>query len=117
LADCYDAALAGVDGLRLPPRPAGVEMNYSYYPVMVEGAGRRDHVYSSLKASQILSRRYFYPLISDFPAYRHLSSAEPGRLPMAKKVAEEVLCLPIYPDLPLATAAHIAGMVKASLVG
>ena len=109
LVELYDAALAGVDGLRLPPCPSGVELNYSYYPVLFESEA------ALLKAVGIRSRRYFYPLISDFPAYRHLPSAEPGRLPVAKQVAEEVLCLPIYPDLEPRDVGRIAGLLREAI--
>ena len=59
----------------------------------------RDALYEKLKENDIFSRRYFYPLCSDFPTYRGLPSAAPARLPVATKVAQEVLCLPMYADL------------------
>ena len=59
----------------------------------------RDALYAKLKENNILGRRYFYPLISNFPVYRGLESAKPENLPVATKLAEQVLCLPIYADL------------------
>ena len=59
----------------------------------------RDEVYEELKQYNIYGRRYFYPLISQFPSYRSLDSAQPGKMPVAEKTTEEVICLPIYPDL------------------
>lgn len=44
-------------------------------------------------------RRYFYPLISQFPTYRGLESAMPGKMPVAEKITEQVICLPLYPEL------------------
>ncbi len=75
--------------------------NYGYFPILVESdyVMNRDALYEKLKASNILVRRYFYPLISDFPMYKELASAQCKNLPIAVNVADKVLCLPIYPDL------------------
>jgi len=59
----------------------------------------RDALYAKLKENNILGRRYFYPLISNFPVYRGLESARPENLPVASKLADQVLCLPMYADL------------------
>jgi dTDP-4-amino-4,6-dideoxygalactose transaminase len=75
---------------------------YSYFPIFKnkEKYGRiRDDVYEELKKNNIFTRRYFYPLISQFPTYRGLESTQAGKMPVAEKTTEEVLCLPIYPDL------------------
>jgi len=75
---------------------------YSYFPILIDETkyGRsRDEVYEELQKHNIYGRRYFYPLITQFPTYRGLDSAKPENLPHAEKVAEEVICLPIYPDL------------------
>ena len=60
---------------------------------------KRDELYEKLKEHNIYGRRYFYPLISQFPAYRGLDSAKLGNLPIAEKITRDVICLPIYPDL------------------
>lgn len=97
----YRNALAAVPGLRLPREIANVDSNYSYFPVLVESDYplSRDQLYTRLREAGILSRRYFYPLVSDMPMYRGLPSAATANLPVATKVAEEVLCLPIHADL------------------
>jgi dTDP-4-amino-4,6-dideoxygalactose transaminase len=59
----------------------------------------RDALYEKLKLHGVFSRRYFYPLISSFPMYQHLPSATPENLPKATRAANQILCLPIYPDL------------------
>lgn len=97
----YREALKGVPGLRfLEPRP-GVSWNYAYFPVLIESPFpvSRDALYEKLRSREIFARRYFYPLISDFPAYRGLDSAGPENLVVAKRCADQVLCLPIYPAL------------------
>ena len=97
----YRAALGGIRGLRIPELPKEVTSNFSYFPVLFSSQFpvTRDALYGELKAHGILSRRYFYPLISEFPTYRGLPSASPNNLPVATKVASEILCLPIHPGL------------------
>jgi dTDP-4-amino-4,6-dideoxygalactose transaminase len=75
--------------------------NYAYFPILVQPDYplSRDALYQKLKDNNIYARRYFYPLISDFPMYRGLLSAAPSNLPVARKAAEQVICLPIYPAL------------------
>jgi dTDP-4-amino-4,6-dideoxygalactose transaminase len=75
--------------------------NYAYFPILVNGdyPSSRDDLYHKLKARRIHPRRYFYPLLSDFPMYRDLPSAHRDGLPCAALAADQVLCLPIYPDL------------------
>lgn len=97
----YRAALSGIRGLRIPELPDEATSNFSYFPVLITSLFpmTRDDLYNELKAHGILSRRYFYPLISEFPTYRGLPSASPNNLPIATKVASEILCLPIHPGL------------------
>jgi len=75
--------------------------NHAYFPILVESEYplTRDALYRMLQDNNIYGRRYFYPLISDFPMYRGLPSANKGNLPVASHVARKVLCLPIYPML------------------
>lgn len=97
----YRDALSKVKGIHCL-KPAGeVRENHAYFPVLVEKTYplTRDALYQRLKDSGIYARRYFYPLISDFPMYRGLPSAGQDNLPVASDAAAKVLCLPIYPDL------------------
>ncbi|MBR4327041.1 MAG: DegT/DnrJ/EryC1/StrS family aminotransferase, partial [Bacteroidales bacterium] len=59
----------------------------------------RDELYAKMKESNVLGRRYFYSLISEFSTYRGLESAKPENLPVAHKMAESVICLPMYAGL------------------
>jgi dTDP-4-amino-4,6-dideoxygalactose transaminase len=59
----------------------------------------RDELYQKLRDNGVYARRYFYPIVSDFPMYRGMPSAAHSNLPVAKRVADQVICLPIYPDL------------------
>lgn len=97
----YRQALSGVPGIASLAEPADTVRNYAYYPILVgeEYPLSRDALYQRLRDNGIYARRYFYPLISDFPMYRGLPSAHRDNLPIATRVASKVLCLPIYPAL------------------
>lgn len=99
--ECYRELLASVQGIRCLPLVASGRHNYSYFPILVDSDYRhsRDGLYDLLKKNNIFSRRYFYPLISEFPMYSGFSSATSSNLPVATEVAQKILCLPIYPDL------------------
>jgi dTDP-4-amino-4,6-dideoxygalactose transaminase len=97
----YREHLRSIRGLRCLEGRGEARANYAYFPILVgpEYPLSRDALYDKLRAHNIMARRYFYPLISDFPMYTGLPSASAANLPVATRVAQEVLCLPIYPDL------------------
>lgn len=99
ISDLYREKLSTIRGLRLPEQNPAVQHNYSYFPIEVDekSAGfSRDVLYSTLKHHNINSRRYFFPLISNFKPYHMLPSAAKASLPVANKAASQILCLPIY---------------------
>lgn len=109
----YRDGLAGVKGIHCL-RHAGEKMaNYAYFPILVQAEYplTRDALYQKLKDNGVHGRRYFYPLISDFPMYRGLPSAAQANLPEARKAANEVICLPIYPALTNAQVDDIIRVV------
>lgn len=97
----YRQQLAGIKGIRCVGDSGEAVANYSYFPILVEPDYplSRDDLYQKLKDNNIYARRYFYPLISEFPMYRGITSAHKGNIPVATDVAHKVLCLPIYPAL------------------
>lgn len=101
IAAQYSSLLQKVSGIRLLDTTDVVSSNYSYYPIFIEDSYRmsRDELYELLKSNNILTRRYFYPLISSFSTYSSLPSADKSLLKNAHVLADQVLCLPIYPDL------------------
>jgi dTDP-4-amino-4,6-dideoxygalactose transaminase len=101
IANLYNGQLRSVPGIRLPATLPDTQPNHSYYPIFIEKEFplSRDAVYERLREHGVYARRYFYPLLSDMPMYRGLPSAARARLPNAVRIAEEVLCLPIYPAL------------------
>jgi len=94
----YRAQLAIQRGIRPLAHAGQLRANFSYFPVLVtdEFPESRDELHQRLRNAGIFSRRYFYPLITDFPMYRKLPSANPVNLPVATEIASRVLCLPIY---------------------
>lgn len=101
IAAAYGRGLAQVRGIRVLPDAGEVFTNHGYFPVLVQEDYplSRDQLYLKLRERNIYARRYFYPLISEFPMYRGLPSADPAHLPVATRAAAQVLCLPIYPAL------------------
>ena len=102
VSQIYRTALKNVSGIRLLPDVAGVRHNYSYFPIFISEAEfgmSRDALYEKLKENGIFCRRYFYPLVSNFPFYQELDSAGKENLPFANRLAEQVICLPIHDSL------------------
>lgn len=97
----YREAFRDVPGITPYSLDPSASSNHSYFPILIDSRHHctRDELYQKLRDHRVLARRYFYPLISDFPMYRGLSSANPAHLPVARRIASEVLCLPIYPGL------------------
>lgn len=98
----YREALRPVEGITFFDDMPGVRHNYSYFPIFVDAniyGMSRDDLYYKLREHNVLGRRYFYPLISTFSTYRSLPSAAPSNLPVATKMADEVLCLPMHHEL------------------
>lgn len=100
----YREALRSVEGISFMDDMSGVRHNYSYFPIFVDAdkyGMTRDELYFKMKEDNVLGRRYFYPLISEFSTYRGLPSAAPDNLPNAHKMAETVICLPMHHELNL----------------
>lgn len=98
----YRKGLKDIKGIKFLEDIPGVRHNYSYFPILVdkdEYGIDRDVLYEKLKQHNIFGRRYFYPLISEFPTYRGLESSKSEKLPVATKMAEQVICLPMHHKL------------------
>lgn len=98
----YRNALNNVEGITFFEDMPNVKHNYSYFPIFVDASKygmSRDALYEKMKSQNILGRRYFYPLISEFSTYRSLESAAPENLPNAHKMANSVICLPMHHEL------------------
>lgn len=99
VANYYREALRDVDGITYFDDMPGVRHNYSYFPIFIDAekfGKTRDELYQEMKDANVLGRRYFYPMISEFSTYRSLPSATKENLPEAYKLADTVLCLPMH---------------------
>ena len=109
----YRERLKAVKGIYCLNAAGEKVANYAYFPILVRSDYplSRDSLYQKLKDANIHPRRYFYPLISEFPMYRGLPSACRENLPVATAAAQQVLCLPIYPDLEMTLVDEISAFI------
>lgn len=114
LAQRYRDKLVDIKGVRLLPVQQGIRSNHAYAPILVEKSFplSRDALYQRLAEDGIHGRRYFYPLISEFPMYRGLPSAVPANLPVATDIASQVICLPMYPALDFADQDRVIHAIR-----
>jgi dTDP-4-amino-4,6-dideoxygalactose transaminase len=110
----YRELLAGIPGVCPLEGASEAKSNYAYFPILVDHNYRmnRDALYQLLKDHNIHPRRYFYPLISDFPMYRGHPSAHSKNLPVASDAAQKILCLPIYPGLGKSVVESIVNLIR-----
>jgi dTDP-4-amino-4,6-dideoxygalactose transaminase len=113
ITELYRARLKVVPGIKLvPPLPTEIKYNYGYMPIEVdekEFGMSRDALYEELKQCNVHTRRYFYPLICDFPCYRSISVN--GKLSVARRAADRILTLPIYDSLDLSAVDTICEII------
>lgn len=114
----YRERLACLDGIETPSWPEHDQVNWSYFPIRVKPqfGVSRDAVYEALKQQGISGRRYFYPLISEFPMYRGLPSAQSALLPHATEASREVICLPQYPGLTDADVHRVCDLIESAAI-
>jgi dTDP-4-amino-4,6-dideoxygalactose transaminase len=115
VAERYRRELADVAGISMFPVKEGVTYNYSYFPIFVDAEKygmTRDELYFKMREAEVLGRRYFYPLISEFSTYRGLPSARPANLPTATRMADTVICLPLHHALTDADVDRVLALIK-----
>ena len=110
----YVNKLSNVNGIKFINNTFETHANYAYFPIMItdEYPISRDELYEKLKETGVYARRYFYPLISEFPMYRGLPSAHSDSLPNASAASLQALCLPIYPDLPVRIVEEVCAFIS-----
>jgi dTDP-4-amino-4,6-dideoxygalactose transaminase len=114
LAMRYREIMKGVPGITLLEDIPNVTHNYAYFPILVdkdEYGLTRDQLYLALRECNIITRKYFYPLCSDYPCYASLPSSKSKNLPVAKRISEQVLCLPLYGELDIETAKAVGDVI------
>jgi dTDP-4-amino-4,6-dideoxygalactose transaminase len=115
IAKLYRDNLKSLEGIHLLNELEDMQYNYPYFPILIDSkmyGKTRDEVYDLLKENGFYARRYFYPLISEFPTYKGLPSAGADNLPVASQIAKEILCLPIYPDLDHKAVMDVCNLIK-----
>jgi len=115
IAELYREELSEIKGIRVLYDIEGVDHSNTYFPIFVDEelyGESRDALYERLKKNNIYGRRYFYPLISQFPTYRRLPSAKREHLLVSRKIADSVICLPIYPELNFLTLKKIIKIIR-----
>lgn len=112
--EMYRERLADISGINCLSPSSAKRHNYSYFPVLVDSDYPlvRDELYARLRQHDVVARRYFYPLISEFPMYRSVTGASRSNLPIASATAERVLCLPIYPDMETERLAKVVSIIR-----
>lgn len=106
----YRERLENIEGIKLSIIQEGVKSNYAYFPVVFDNYKyTRDEIFEKLGAENIVARKYFYPLINDFECYRDKYSS--NKTPVAKHIADRVLCLPLYADLELEVVDRICDII------
>ena len=115
ISDHYESQLAKIEGISCISSTGEMKSNYSYFPILVKNSFpiSRDDLYDKLKLNGIHARKYFYPLIPNFPMIHDMYSFGSEPLPVANRVSSEVLCLPIYPDLEINIVDMICSLIEA----
>lgn len=115
LKEAYRALLQDVEGITLPESSHGVKDSYQHFVIRIHEklfGISRDIVYTKFRDYNVFARKYFYPLCSNYPYYRHLPSSVPSTLPVANTVANEVLCMPFYGGLSVDDVEAICRILK-----
>lgn len=108
----YRERLSGIKGIKLSKIQEGVKSNYAYFPVVLDPAkfGKtRDDVINALAENNIGARRYFFPLTSQIESFGGKYSE--SDTPVAKRISENVLCLPLYEDLGVENVDRICDII------
>ena len=111
----YREVIDQIEGLSYLQDKPNVRYNYGYFPIFVDEAKygmSRDALYEKMKEANVFGRRYFYPLITAFTPYRDYPSAAPSNLPVATKMADEVICLPMHHDLSAEDVERVIACIK-----
>ena len=111
----YRDGLKDIPGVSYFEDMPGVKHNYSYFPIFInaeEYGMTRDELYFKMKEANILGRRYFYPLISTFDPYINLPSSAPENLPVATRMADQVLCLPMHHELTCDDVERVISLIR-----
>lgn len=111
----YERNLSGIPGINILTRLEGDSSSYQYFVIQIDEelyGKSRDSLHEELKEYNVFTRKYFYPLCSDFKWYEHLESARKENLPQAQKVVTQVLAMPYYGDLQIESVEKICKVIR-----
>lgn len=110
----YVEQLNEIQGIKLMTIPPDIDYNYSYFPILVQSSFplTRDELFNKFREANIYPRKYFYPLITDFSLYKGYNIISKHKTPNARKIADSVLCLPLYPDLTEDDVSRVCEVIK-----
>jgi dTDP-4-amino-4,6-dideoxygalactose transaminase len=110
----YIDQLKDINNIRIPQMPKNTTDSYQYFPIVIKDSYpiTRDELYEKLKKYNIYTRKYFYPICSDYEPYTNLDSSSKENLPVANDLKNRVLCLPYYGNLEFEIAYQICNMIK-----
>ena len=110
----YVEQLSEIQGIKLMITPPDLDYNYSYFPILVKSGFplTRDELFICFQEENIFPRKYFYPLITDFSLYKGYKILSKHKIPNARKIADSVICLPLYPDLNEDDVSRVCEVIK-----
>ena len=115
IENLYRERLGRIPGITLPKQDERIRSSHQYFTIRID-AGRygitRDELHARLKEFNVVTRKYFFPLCSDYPCYRNLPSSRPELLPVARRTVTEVLVLPMYGQLGLGDVSMICDLIE-----
>jgi dTDP-4-amino-4,6-dideoxygalactose transaminase len=117
VVDTYNRLLSDIKGIKIFQFPDNIKNSYQYYVIRINPSQfgiSRDELHTHLKKYNVYSRKYFYPLCNEYACYKNLPSSDPNNLPIAGKIAKEVLCLPLYGGLDIPSAEKICEIIRES---
>lgn len=114
ICEYYCEKLSSVNGISFFNIPHNVTSNFSYFPILVNSNYNlsRDDLYEKMKAKNIFARRYFYPLISEFPMYQGLKSAKASNLVNASDISRRIICLPLHTEIEFSDVDRICNIIS-----
>jgi dTDP-4-amino-4,6-dideoxygalactose transaminase len=113
LAAHYRAQLTGLPGVRLVAEPAGSSPVYHLMVVRV-AAARRDAIRAALATDGIATAIHYPRPIHLQRAYAHLEQG-PGSCPVAERAADEMISLPMFPDLTIAQVDRVVAALRTAI--
>ncbi|MDD5455806.1 MAG: DegT/DnrJ/EryC1/StrS family aminotransferase [Candidatus Margulisbacteria bacterium] len=111
----YQDSLKDVPGIKFLNLGEAIKNSYQYFVIRIneeEFGKSRDFVYAEFKKFNVFTRKYFYPLCSEYTCYKQIPSSSPHNLPVAHQVVKEVLSMPFYGDLSADDVCRICDILK-----